>query len=211
MYGITSFTGDSSFWNKTHSLSTKKSELWEKLVPPSGESATEHGELLRMISRLAYDIFNNGLCNDKLEEIKYLQDSDNYLKYKPFLEFAQSPILLQNLRQIQEFSAEEDDLENFGIVADQVFCDRLDDIMQAIVQYCIQVETKKDDDIKIEWIKLFGGEMDAVQGFIGNSKRILIYDSEIQSSSALPQNIAEAKQLLDCYSRAIAMYEQGPS
>ena len=156
--------------------------------------------------------FRSG-SSQKLEEIKYLQDNDNYLKYKPFLEFAQSPILLQNLRQIQELSAEEDedDLENFGIVADQVFCDRLDDIMQAIVQYCIQVETQKDDDIKIEWIKLFGGEMDAVQGFIGNSKRILICDGEIQSSSALPQDIAKAKQLLDFYSRAIAMYEQGPS
>ena len=65
MYGITSFTGNSAFWNRTHPLSTKKTELWERLVPPSGESLTEHGELLRMISRLGYEIFNNGLTNDQ--------------------------------------------------------------------------------------------------------------------------------------------------
>ena len=37
--------------------------LYKKLVPKSGEADTNHGELLRSLARLNYDIYNNGACN----------------------------------------------------------------------------------------------------------------------------------------------------
>jgi hypothetical protein len=140
MYGISEYTGNSAFCNSSHSLQNEYRELYKKLVPLSGEANTEHGELLRMISRLSYDIFNNGLCNDKREEIKYLLE--NLEKYQKFLEFQRSPSILPTLiHVIEELTEDDGDGDRSdGIPADQEFCNALDDITQAIVRYCMAQE-----------------------------------------------------------------------
>ena len=38
-------------------------ELWEKLVPPSGQAATLQGELVRVIGRLTDEAYRNGNIN----------------------------------------------------------------------------------------------------------------------------------------------------
>ena len=38
-------------------------EMWDRLVPVSGEAETIRGEVLRCAARLEYESFNNGNCN----------------------------------------------------------------------------------------------------------------------------------------------------
>jgi hypothetical protein len=56
------------FWGQTHPLSAKQDELFNKLVPASGEASTAHGEVLRAATRIYYDVYNNGLCNGPFTE-----------------------------------------------------------------------------------------------------------------------------------------------
>jgi len=51
------------YWNGTGLYQKDYDRLYKKLVPQRGEAKTPHGELLRAISRLAYDLYNNGGCN----------------------------------------------------------------------------------------------------------------------------------------------------
>lgn len=56
------------FWGQTHPLSAKHEALFAKLVPSSGEAGTAHGEVLRAITRIYYDVYNNGLGNGPFTE-----------------------------------------------------------------------------------------------------------------------------------------------
>jgi hypothetical protein len=60
-----------SYWNETGAYQKEYSELWDKLVPSSGEAPTIHGELIRCGSRLQYDYCNNGNCNAVETETEY--------------------------------------------------------------------------------------------------------------------------------------------
>ncbi len=132
MYSVEFVKGvDSQFWNHNHPLSDKNSELYSKLVPSEGQADTMHGELLRMTNRFVYDVFNNGLCNDKLPEIIFIIKSfskfEDYLNDKDAAEK-----LLFDFKQI---------LIHGGIIkmATNV-CETFDDIVAAIVMY---VESKE--------------------------------------------------------------------
>lgn len=52
-----------NYWRGNGIYQTEYDELYDKLVPSSGEAPTVHGELIRGISRLTYDYYNNGNCN----------------------------------------------------------------------------------------------------------------------------------------------------
>lgn len=52
-----------SYWEQNAAYSKEADELFNKLVPASGEAPTIHGELIRCASRLGYDYYNNGNCN----------------------------------------------------------------------------------------------------------------------------------------------------
>ena len=53
-----------SYWNNTGRLQKEYEALYEQHVPTSGECATLAGEVLRASSRIYYDAFNNGFCNN---------------------------------------------------------------------------------------------------------------------------------------------------
>ena len=129
-YKISDYTGESKFWNQTHRLSKLNSELFDRLVPSNGEAQTQHGETLRMINRVVYDIFNNGLCNDKRPEIDHLIASVS--DWQDYLQDGNSANFLAVLRN--SFSDYSD------IEMNQANCDRLDDITQSVVQYVAHVE-----------------------------------------------------------------------
>jgi len=57
-----------SYWNETGALNNEYHELYSKLVPDMGEAETVEGELIRSVSRLYWDYFNNGNCNVREEE-----------------------------------------------------------------------------------------------------------------------------------------------
>jgi hypothetical protein len=52
-----------SYWNGTGAYQKEYKELYFKLVPKQGSAATLNGELIRAISRLTYEFYNNGNAN----------------------------------------------------------------------------------------------------------------------------------------------------
>ena len=60
-------TGDPDFtpayWNSKGEYQKEYDALWDKLVPSEGEAETIPGEVLRAISRIYYDRYNNGFGN----------------------------------------------------------------------------------------------------------------------------------------------------
>ncbi len=46
-----------NYWRGNGIYQTEYDELYDKLVPSSGEAPTVHGELIRGISRLTYDYY----------------------------------------------------------------------------------------------------------------------------------------------------------
>lgn len=62
---------EDSYWNHCGAYEKEYNELFEKLVPASGDAPTVHGELLRCVSKVYYDFFNNGNCNAVETESHY--------------------------------------------------------------------------------------------------------------------------------------------
>lgn len=52
-----------TYWNETGAYQKEYNRLLKKLVPEKNEAETVHGELIRSMSRLYYDYFNNGNGN----------------------------------------------------------------------------------------------------------------------------------------------------
>ena len=52
-----------SYWNNNGAYSKELLELYNKLVPDTGDAQTVHGELVRAVSRLGYEYYNNGNRN----------------------------------------------------------------------------------------------------------------------------------------------------
>lgn len=52
-----------NYWNNTGLYQEDYNDLYKKHVPASGPAATLNGELIRAISRLSYEYYNNGNCN----------------------------------------------------------------------------------------------------------------------------------------------------
>jgi len=65
-----------SYWNENGAYQKEYDELYEKLVPIRGEADTVHGEMIRAVSRISYDYFNNGNCNIVTIDREYCPDCD---------------------------------------------------------------------------------------------------------------------------------------
>lgn len=52
-----------TYWDNKGKFQKDYDALYSRLVPASGKAETQHGELLRCVSRLYCDYFNNGFCN----------------------------------------------------------------------------------------------------------------------------------------------------
>ena len=59
-----------TYWSEQGIYQEEYNKLYEKLVPSSGSAKTLNGELIRAISRLSYDYFNNGNCNACVQELQ---------------------------------------------------------------------------------------------------------------------------------------------
>lgn len=63
-----------NYWNSSSPFSEVWSGLWFYLVPRKGEADDEVGEVMRLVSRLYYDLYNNGGANFSYDEhlVKYV-------------------------------------------------------------------------------------------------------------------------------------------
>lgn len=52
-----------SYWESKGAYQKEYDELYDEMVPSSGHSETLAGEVLRAVSRLGYEYYNNGNCN----------------------------------------------------------------------------------------------------------------------------------------------------
>lgn len=51
------------YWDNEGKYQERYDEAWGQLIPASGEAEDGWPELLRAISRIGYDYYNNGFCN----------------------------------------------------------------------------------------------------------------------------------------------------
>jgi hypothetical protein len=58
---------EKTYWNREADLFDLYSKYYDALVPSVGPASTEEGELLRAISNLTYDHYNNGSCNARTD------------------------------------------------------------------------------------------------------------------------------------------------
>lgn len=64
-----------TYWNEEGIYQSEYDELYNELVPASGSAQTLNGELIRAISRLSYEYFNNGNCN-ACERTTHVEEED---------------------------------------------------------------------------------------------------------------------------------------
>ena len=74
---------EASYWDETSQNFQEYQDYWNELVPQMGEAETLQGEILRCISRIAYDYYNNGFGNDKEDEAMFLEKHS--AKFKPHM------------------------------------------------------------------------------------------------------------------------------
>lgn len=84
-----------SYWNCDGAYQKEYNELYEKMVPEQGSCNTLNGELIRAVSRLSYEYFNNGNCNackddEEWEETEYEYNVSSY--YGKFLQIIEETI-----------------------------------------------------------------------------------------------------------------------
>lgn len=62
-----------NFWDGDHPNNHLAKEF-ESLMPPTGAANTVEGEMYRAASRLVYDFYNNGFCNDNSGPLEFLSE-----------------------------------------------------------------------------------------------------------------------------------------
>lgn len=63
---------ENTYWHNAGKHQTVYAELCDTLIPMSGACDTAAGEMLRSVTRLAYDLYNNGMGNNTSGAANYL-------------------------------------------------------------------------------------------------------------------------------------------
>jgi hypothetical protein len=66
---------NNTYWNSNGKHQAAYQEL-SKMVPSSGPAGTVEGEMLRAVTRLYYDFYNNGMVNNTSGAVNYLTRCD---------------------------------------------------------------------------------------------------------------------------------------
>lgn len=127
------------YWDGKGEYQDEYNRLWDKLVPGSGSAETSHGELLRIISRIYYDWYNNGFANiDNLDgAIRGLQQLGSELEIdKDTRDFTRN--LLNAKSRADADDIEDIIVELFG--SEEAFEEELEDITSAIVKKVSEID-----------------------------------------------------------------------
>lgn len=68
-----------TYWSSKGKYNADYNRLFKKLVPATGKAKSKHGELLRALSKIYYDVYNNGLCNVENQSIQ--ESADTLMKW----------------------------------------------------------------------------------------------------------------------------------
>lgn len=131
------------FWNHTHELSEKQSQLWDQYVPDSGNTEFVETEALRAISRLYYDFYNNGWCNEMQPAIDFLRGYF-FVDKEQLSNLGECTRVLSILRDHEEESEEFGwgyrDREPYDIFEDEAVIDALESLVEKVVMKLITAE-----------------------------------------------------------------------
>ena len=75
-----------NYWKDSGAYQKEYEELYKKLVPNIGSSDTLNGELVRAISRLMYEYYNNANMNARQYEEVYNSYTDEYYTSEPYID-----------------------------------------------------------------------------------------------------------------------------
>ena len=106
------------YWNSEGKYQKQQEELFEALVPDMGSCDTLGGEVLRAASRIYYDAYNNGFCNNTSGAFNFL------VEYVPGME--------QHLRAIEDYVNSE---EMMPRGSHEAIDDALDGIMDTVIEW----------------------------------------------------------------------------
>ena len=75
---------ENTYWNNNGKFQAEYTRMMDELVPAMGNCETVAGELIRSVSRLGYDFYNNGMGNNTSGAANFLRekgaiDEDTYL------------------------------------------------------------------------------------------------------------------------------------
>lgn len=141
---------DHAYWNGEGPHQAEYDRLWAKLVPDSGSAKTMHGELLRCISRIYQDRYNNGFGNQHKYEANFIEERSSEIE--PFLKNKQS--LYKFLEAYERLRYGRKTVDNWKYDAD------MEDVVDAIIQYVSKVDSegtseslKESEDWGVKWIE----------------------------------------------------------
>lgn len=144
-----------SYWNGDGAYQKEYNELYEKMVPGQGSCNTLNGELIRAVSRLSYEYFNNGNCNaceahevqndgykddEEWEETEYEYNVSSY--YGKFLQIIEETIKTDEVARL--ISLVEEIIERFqGSMFSEENSLVYDRLVDEVVYYVLTNEDKE--------------------------------------------------------------------
>lgn len=136
-------TSPGSYWAKTGKYQKEYEEMYDELVPNEGPAETVKGELIRAVSRLYYEEYNNGNTNarDYNYDHRYDEDDDEYEEPEIMLnEFYASFIGL--IRQyVPNAHKELDEIKNYILSGEDSFDMSMesvyDSLVDKVVEFCM--------------------------------------------------------------------------
>lgn len=119
----------SYFWDNQCQQSFLLCSLYGSADPIERPADSITEEILRLASRLHHDIYSNDLHHDTLRTLEFILEQSQY-----FSRYLKDEKSLGLIRLLEEKILENSD-ETEYILIDQDFCDTLDDVLIAIINY----------------------------------------------------------------------------
>lgn len=123
------------FWNDTHPLSAEVSKLSKELVPSRGPAPSVGGEIMRAISSIYYDHYNNGSANNRTGAWNYLMNT------------LEGPEFRQAMNVIRPVMNMDHTGDPFSPERDQA----LDKLVEIVYQHALELRDTPNNDDCHDW------------------------------------------------------------
>jgi len=132
---------EKTYWNHNGKYEKEYNQLWEKYVPSEGYTDNKYINALIAMSKMYYDAYNNGLCNEDVlynnfysyvSEVKEELNVDkevilNVLRKRSYIETVEEPVYVwdeENERETDEIDYyDEQEVESFEELEDKDYED----------------------------------------------------------------------------------------
>lgn len=133
-----------TYWNDKGKYQKEMVELRDKLFPALGENETYHGEVLRCISNIYHDVYNNGGGNFSIllwqrnKIVKFLKENNLYVP-----DFLYGSYQCDCAFYRDENNYDDDYCECItDVELTQQIIDELEEIANIVIEFCLREENK---------------------------------------------------------------------